>query len=105
MDPVMFYIAIALLGFSTLASVVIYSWRPKKFLPRLPNTLAAEIGFFYASQALQDAAETAHMNSAMRGKCLATLEHEYGYGEFTGSDGKPHTGVELMELISNSKKA
>ena len=54
MDPVMFYIATTLLGFSTVASVVIFTARPKRFLPRLPNTLAAEIGFFYASEALND---------------------------------------------------
>ena len=105
MDPVMFYIAIALLGFSTLASAVIFYSRPRRFLPRLPITLAAEIGFFYASEALEDMAGTAHMSSAMREKHLANLEWEYGYGKFMGKDGKMHLGVERMGPIDDFKEA
>ena len=101
MDPVMFYIAMSILSFSTLASVVIFYSCPEKFLPRIPNTIAAEIGFFYASQALQDAAGTAHMSSAMREMHPAMLRNEYGYGEFTRSDGKSHTGIERMERIGS----
>ena len=105
MDPVMFYIAIVLLSFSTLASVVIFSARPKRFLPRLPITLAAEIGFFYASEALGDTAGTAHMSSEMRERHLATLGWEYGYGKFMGKDGKLHLGVERMGPIDDFKEA
>ena len=105
MDPVMFYIAIVLLGFSTLASAVIFNARPRRFLPRLPITLAAEIGFFYASEALEDTAGTAHMSSAMRQKHLANLGLEYGYGKFMGRDGKLHLGVERMGPIDDFKEA
>ena len=105
MDPVMFYIAIVLLGFSTLASAVIFNARPRRFLPRLPITLAAEIGFFYASEALEDTAGTAHMSSAMREKHLANLGLEYGYGKYMGKDGKLHLGVERMGPIDDLKEA
>ena len=105
MDPVMFYIAAALLGFSTIASVVIFTARPKRFLPRLPNTLAAEIGFFYASEALKDTAGTASMSSAIRERHLAKLGWRYGYGKFTGTDGKVHLGVERMGPIDDFKEA
>ena len=105
MDPVMFYIAIVLLGFSTLASVVIFNARPKRLLPRLPNTLAADIGFVYASQALEDTAGAAHMSSAMRERHLAKLGCEYGYGKFIGKDGKLHLGVERMGPIDDFKQA
>ena len=105
MDPVMFYIAVVLLGFSALASVVIFTARPRRFLPWLPNSLAAEIGLFYASQALEDTAGTAHMSSAMREKRLAALGMEYGYGKFVGTDGKAHLGVERMGLINDFKEA
>ena len=80
----MFYIAIVLLGFSTLVS------RPKRFLPRLLITLAAKIGFFYVGEALEDTAGTAHMSSGMRERHLAKLGWEYGYGKFMGKDGKLH---------------
>ena len=105
MDPPLFYIAIALLVFSALASVVTFSARPKRFLPRLPDTLAADIGFFYASEALEDMAGTAHMGSGMRERHLAKLGWEYGYGEFKGKDGKLHLGVERMGPIDDLKEA
>ena len=105
MDPIMFYIATVLLGFSALASAIILTARPKRFLPRLPDTLAAEIGFFYASEALKDTAGTAHMSSAMRERHLAKLGWEYGYGWFTGKDGRLHLGVERMGPINDFKKA
>ena len=105
MDPVMFYISVVLLGFSALASVVIFTARPKRFLPWLPDSLAAEIGLFYASQALEDTAGTAHMSSAMREKRLAALGMEYGYGKFMGTDGKAHLGVERMGPINDFKEA
>ena len=105
MDPVMFYIAVVLLGFSALASIVIFTARPRRFLPRLPDSLAAEIGLFYASQALEDTAGTAHMSSAMREKRLAALGMEYGYGKFMGTDGKVHLGVERMGPIDDFKEA
>ena len=105
MDPPMFYMAIALLGFSALTSVATFSARPKRFLPRLPDTLAAEIGFFYASEALEDTAGTAHMSSRMRERHLAKLGWEYGYGKFKGKDGKLHLGVERMGRIDDLKEA
>lgn len=80
----MFYIANALLGFSTLSSAVIFTTRPRRFLPRLPNTLAAEIGFFYASEALKDTAGTVDMSSARRERHLAKLVREYGSANLWG---------------------
>ena len=82
MGPVIFYIAAAIPAFSNIASVVIFVARPKRFLPRLPNTLAAEIGFFYANEALKDTAGTAHMSTTMRESQLAKLGWEYEYGKF-----------------------
>ena len=105
MDPIMFFIATALLGFSTIASVIIFTARPKRFLPRLPNTLAAEIGFFYASEALKDTAGTANMSSAMRERHLAEPGWQYGYGKFMGKDGNVHLGVERMGPIHDFKEA
>ena len=105
MDPSMFYIATFLLGFSALASVVVLIARPKKFLPRIPDNLAAEIGLFYASRALGDMAGTAHMSSAMRERHLATLGWRYGYGKFLGKDREVHLGVERMGPIEDFRDA
>ena len=105
MDPVMFYIATLLLGFSTIASIVVFTARPKKILPRIPDSLAAEIGFFYASEALEDTAGTAYMSSGMRERHLAKLGWEYGYGKFMGKGGKLRSGVERMGPIADFKEA
>ena len=105
MDRVTFYVAATLLGFSALASIIIFTARPKRFLPRVPDTLAAEIGFYYASEALGDTAGTAHMSSAMREWYLVTLGWDYGYGKFMGKDGKLHLGVERMEPIDDLRNA
>ena len=105
MDPAMFYIAVAILGFQLIAGVIIFASTPRRFLPRFPYNLVSEIGFFYSSSALSDVAGTANMSSAMRSRHLRKLGGTYGYGRFRGSDGKTHVGIERMSLIRNFKEA
>jgi len=105
MDPVMFYIAVVILGFQLIAGAIIFASAPRRFLPRFPYNLASEISFFHASSALSDVAGTANMNSAMRGRHLSGLGWTYGYGRFRGSDGKSHVGIERMSLIRDYKEA
>ncbi|KAG0127965.1 hypothetical protein HOY82DRAFT_624030 [Tuber indicum] len=102
MDPVMFYMAVAVLGFQIIAGAIIFLSRPRCLLPRFPYTLASEIGFFHASaKAMSDIAGTEHMSSAMRSKHLAGLGWTYSFGKFRGSDGKEHVGIERMSLIKD----
>ncbi|PUU79492.1 hypothetical protein B9Z19DRAFT_1125086 [Tuber borchii] len=105
MDPVMFYIAVVVLGFQIIAGAIIYASRPRCFLPRFPYNLTSEISFFHASSALSDVAGTANMSSAMRSTHLKGLGWTYGYGRFRGSDGKKHVGIERMSLIRDYKEA
>ena len=104
MDPVMFYIAVGILGFQLIAGTIFFV-TPRRFLPRFPYTLASEIGFFYASSALSDVAGTANMSSAMRSRHLKRLGGTYGYGRFKGSGGERHIGIERMSLIKGYKEA
>ena len=99
MDPVMFCIAVAILGFQLLAGTIIFVSMRKRFLPRFPYNLASEISFFHASRALSDVAGTANMSSAMRSRHLKRLGGTYGYGRFKGSDGESHVGIERMSMI------
>ena len=87
MDPVMFYIAVGILGFQLISGTIIFARTPRPFLPRFPYNLASEISFFHASSALSDVAGTANMSSAMRSRHLKRLGGTYGYGRFKGSDG------------------
>ena len=104
MDPVMFYIAVAILGFQLIAGTIIFASTPRRFLPRFPYSLASEISFFHASRALCDVAGTANMSSAMRGRHLKRLGGKYGYGRFMGSHGDRHVGIERMSLIRGYKE-
>ena len=105
MDPVMFYIAVAILGFQLIAGTIMFAWTPRRFLPRFPYNLASEISFFYASSALSDVAGTANMSSAMRSRHLKRPGGTYGYGIFRTLDGEMHVGIERMSLIKGYKEA
>jgi len=82
MDPVMFCIAVSILGFHLIAGTIIFASTPRRFLPRFPYNLPSEISFFRASSALSDVAGTANMSSAMRSRHLKRLGGTYGYGRF-----------------------
>ena len=105
MDPVMFYIAVAILGFQLIAGAIIYASRPRCFLPRFPYNLVSEISFFHKSSALSDVTGTANMSSDLRSRHLKGLGWTYGYGRFRGSDGKTRVGIERMSLIKDYKEA
>jgi len=105
MDPVMFYIAVIVLGFQLIAGAVVYASRPRCFLPRFPYNLVSEISFFHRSSALSDVAGTADMSSDVRSRHLGGLGWTCGYGGFRGSDGKTRVGIERMSLIRDYKEA
>jgi len=105
MDPVMFYIAVVILGFQLIAGTIIFASTPRRFLPRFPYNLVSEISFFHASSALSDVAGTVDMSSARRSRYLKRLGGTYGYGRFRGSDGERHVGIERMSLIRGYKEA
>lgn len=99
MDPTMFYISVTILSINVIVAIIVYFSRPKNVLPRFPDTLASEIAYFYASQALQDVGGTEAMSSSDRDRHLEALGHQYGYGYFVGRDGKKHRGVERSGLL------
>ena len=88
MDPVMFYIAVIVLGFQLIAGAIIYASRPRRFLPKFPYNLVSEISFFHKRSALSDVAGTANMSSAMCNIYWKILGGTYGYGRFKGRIGR-----------------
>ena len=105
MDPVMFYIAVAILGFQLISGTIIFASTPRPFLPRFLYNFASEISVFYTSSALSDITGMANMSSAMRSRCLKRLGGTYGYGRFKGSDGERHVFIEMMSMIRGYKEA
>ena len=104
MDPVMFCIAVVILGFQLISGTIIFALAPRRLLPRFPYNLVSEISFFHASSALSDVAGTANMSSAMRSRHLKRLGGTYGYGRFKGSDRESHVGIERMSMIRGYKE-
>lgn len=106
MSDEIFYITAVLLGLNVLVGITTWIMRPMRFLPRLPSfprfpdSIAAEIGYFYASHALRDVSGTASMSSRGREKHLEDLGHKYGYGVYIGEDGMRHRGVERQSRLS-----
>lgn len=100
---IMFY----LMG--TTAMVMMYRYKP--FLPRQPSTIASVLAFVHKSNMLYDFAEEAKNEKdgmpkveESNNKMVARLELAgklYGYGWFTGRDGKRHCGVDQEPLLGD----
>nr|OQO24199.1 hypothetical protein B0A51_08585 [Rachicladosporium sp. CCFEE 5018] len=71
----------------------LYLHRPKKFLPRLPSTIASTIAYFAASQGVRD---------VRSGGKSAWRSTRWGFGDFVGVDGRRHVGVERESLLSQA---
>lgn len=89
MDPVMFYITVTLLALQFFVAIAYYAKRPKRFLPRMPLTIASIISYVSASHALKDC----------DGADIPPKEIRYGYGRFKGVDGHTHVGIEKEPLV------
>ncbi|KAF2140309.1 uncharacterized protein K452DRAFT_299670 [Aplosporella prunicola CBS 121167] len=100
MSKPMFLIAEAILGLYVVVLVAVYVRRPWRILPRLPTTIASNIGYFAASHAVLDLKGTGAMSVATRNKHLASMGHRYGFGTFVGTDGKPHRGIERQPYFA-----
>ncbi|KAE9364127.1 hypothetical protein N431DRAFT_420931 [Stipitochalara longipes BDJ] len=90
-SPVTFKISLALLLFHFIVAVLYYLCRPKKFLPRMPTTIAAIISYVYASRALDD--------FSVPREEKAGSERRYGFGRFIGTDSKTHVGIEKQRYV------
>lgn len=111
MSNEIFYITAVLLGLNVLVGITTWILRPMQFfpkppsLPRFPDSIAAEIGFFHASQALRDVSGTASVSSRAREKHLESLGHKYGYGVYISKDGVRRRGVERQSRLSNGSNS
>ncbi|KFY33960.1 hypothetical protein V494_07177 [Pseudogymnoascus sp. VKM F-4513 (FW-928)] len=90
MTPTMFYISITILVLQLFTLVAYYAMRPRRFLPRMPLSIASVIAYVSASQAAHDYSNQSSENSP---------ELRYGYGRFKGSDGRTHVGIEKDPLV------
>jgi hypothetical protein len=95
----LFIISECILGTYVIVAIIVYVWRPDRFLPRMPTSIAAVIGLFAASTAVRDLQGTSQLTKNQRRQHLEELDKRYGYGTFLGADGSLHVGIEAEPLV------
>ena len=85
MDETMFWISLTILLINLVVAVAYYVFRPKRFLPRMPNSIASVLGFVAASSTI--------------GESDDDRDEKWRFGKFVGVDGKPHVGIERAALV------
>jgi hypothetical protein len=96
MDPTMFQISVTILILHLLTAIIYYTRRPKRFLPRMPTTIASLIAYISMSHAINDVGTR---TKGMASPILRTLAR-YSYGRFIGMDGKLHVGIERSSRVN-----
>ncbi|KAM3417463.1 hypothetical protein BST61_g5708 [Cercospora zeina] len=81
-----------------ITTIIFYTRRPWKVLPRLPSSIASNIAFFAASNALKDLAHAEHC-SAEHAKA-ARQAWTWGFGSFIGTDGRLHVGIDRDPFVA-----
>lgn len=88
MDNTAYTISLVILGIYLVAGAMFYGRQRETLLPRLPTTIGSTIAFVAASRAVK----VYHGDDKTR-KSGST--ERYGFGRYTGLDGKVHVGIEL----------
>ncbi|KAF1954142.1 hypothetical protein CC80DRAFT_128575 [Byssothecium circinans] len=95
----LFAIAQGILSIYAMVAILVYLRRPGAYLPRLPTSTASIIGLFAASAAVQDMRGTSKYEAKERARHLRSLGVRYGYGNFVGTDGSIHVGIEKTPFV------
>jgi len=91
-SPIMFKFTVVILLIHLIVAIMYYMYRPRRFLPRMPTSLASIIAFVSASRALEDFNEKPEGLEGLGDK-------RFGYGRFIGTDGKTHVGIEQQRFV------
>jgi hypothetical protein len=98
-NVLMFIISEIILGVYVVVSILLYIRRPGRYLAHTPTSIAAIVGLFAPSTALEDFHDTSQMTNTERAKHLAGLDNRYGYGSYIGKDGAVHVGIEKVPYV------
>ncbi|KAK2763095.1 hypothetical protein FQN54_009729 [Arachnomyces sp. PD_36] len=97
----MFILSVIIYVIDIVVALAIYIGFRKPFLPKLPTTIAANIATFAAShipELLSDKPETSPTEATMAN--LDRQGYRYAFGEYTGTDGKTHLGVDRDQFVT-----
>ncbi|KAK4645432.1 hypothetical protein QC761_201390 [Podospora bellae-mahoneyi] len=95
-----FTLALLILLYMGMLSVVTHLKRRRVFLPRQPNTIASVLAYIHQSKMLYDFVGTAKFGNREMEGWLEGVGKRYGLGWFRGRDGQSHCGVDEEELVS-----
>jgi hypothetical protein len=101
LSAVMYKIALVILCIDIVVVLNIYLRMPKPFLPRMPTNIASIVSFFAASyfaQELAEEARTCGTPEELVGR-LKTSDQRFGFGNFVGTDGGFHVGIEREPFV------
>jgi hypothetical protein len=93
-----FYISQAIIGLYAVALVYVLVRRPGRFLPYTPSSIAAVIGTFAGSTAVQDFRGTSTMSRQYLQTYADSLGRKYVYGKFIADRGQARVGIEKAPL-------
>jgi hypothetical protein len=102
LSPLMFQITIVILSCQIIVAIMFYANRPKRFLPRLPTSIASIIAFVATSRALEDfnGDKTSQDDEDEK---RDGEEKRYAYGAFVGTDGRMKVGIEKQRFVIPAK--
>lgn len=90
-SPLMLKITLPLLAIHLAGAILYYTNRPKRFLPRMPTSIASILQYVVASRASEDFSVPKNE--------VRELETRYGYGRYVGTDGRTHIGIEQQRFV------
>lgn len=98
-----FIVAEIILACYIVTTILLYSRRPWRVLPRLPASVASNMAYFAASHALQQLSGIMDDISGAYAERLRS-SWKWAYGSYVGTDGRNHTGIERQPLVTTLSK-
>lgn len=101
-----FIVAMTILSLDVIVAIAVYIWRPPRFLPRMPTSIASQLAYFASSSILGDVGQLQVKGLSPKEirRELERKDDTYGYGEFIGTDHKAHQGIEKWPFYAPMKK-
>ncbi|KAG9234737.1 hypothetical protein BJ875DRAFT_530813 [Amylocarpus encephaloides] len=88
-SPLMLKISLVIMAFNLVVAIAYYVQRPKRFLPRLPTSIASVMAYLAGSRAAED----------FKLRKWGEKDARFGYGRFVGTDGQTYVGIESQRYV------
>ena len=97
----MFIMAVIILILMLVTTTAVFTWRPRRYLPRVPTSIASQMAYFASSSIIEDLRNMDPKSTPDEKEAALKLKNYlYGYGRFVGLDHKLHVGIERAPYYS-----